>query len=244
MSNYLLKTVAKDGTTHGGFQWPPTAGVVVVASDWDPKPECGGGLHGLLNGAGNGSLLDWSDDAVWIVAEIDGPMVDLGRKIKCQQARTIVVGTRVEATEWLTGQGFSGVCGAVVSAGDGGSATTGHRGSAIAGRGGSAIAGDWGSAIAGDDGSSIAGDWGSSTAGDGGSAITGRGGSAITGRGGSAITGVWGSATAGAGGIISIRYWDNNRYRLCVGYIGEDGLLPGVAYRVERGAFVRVGDEA
>lgn len=204
MSKYLLKTVAKDGTAHRRFQWPLTAGVVVVAPDWDPKTCCGGGLHGLLNGAGNGSLLNWSDDAVWIVAEIDGPMVDLGRKIKCQQARTIVVGTRAEATAWLMGQGFLGVCGAVVSAGDGGSAITG--------------------------------DEGSSTAGDGGSAIAGVGGSSTA--------GVGGSATAGVDGIISIRYWDKNRYRLCVGYIGEDGLLPGVAYRVERGAFVRVGDEA
>ena len=59
-----------DGAARGGFRWTLDGGAEVVAPDWDPTPVCGGGLHGLLNGAGSGGLIDWSTDAVWIVAEI------------------------------------------------------------------------------------------------------------------------------------------------------------------------------
>ena len=47
-------------------------------------PKCGGGLHGLLDGRGDGGLLSWSPDAVWLVAEVpaDAHLVDLDGKVK------------------------------------------------------------------------------------------------------------------------------------------------------------------
>ncbi|HEQ0041921.1 TPA: hypothetical protein VDW57_005941, partial [Pseudomonas aeruginosa] len=76
-------------------------------------------------------------------------------------------------------------------------------GTATAGYKGTATAGDWGTATAGD--------WGTATAGD------------------------WGTATAGEKGEVRIRYWDEkaDRYRTVTGYIGEDGLEPGVAYKLD-----------
>ena len=72
-----------------------------------------------------------------------------------------------------------------------------------------------GTATAGDDGTATAGDWGTATAGD------------------------RGTATAGEYGTLCIRYWGGARYRLAVGYVGEDGIAPGVAYRVDpSGSFV------
>ena len=38
---------------------------------------------------------------------------------------------------------------------------------------------------------------------------------------------------------MAVRYWDGKRYRLAIGYVGEDGIEPGVAYRVEGGRLVR-----
>jgi len=95
VSDFLLKTVHADGAAWGGFQWPLDEGAEVIAPDWDPTPVCGGGLHGLLNGAGNGSLINWSTDAVWIVAEIpDGETVVDG--IVAYTAYRVVDGVLVE----------------------------------------------------------------------------------------------------------------------------------------------------
>ncbi|HHH9444888.1 TPA: hypothetical protein ACP32N_006906, partial [Pseudomonas aeruginosa] len=83
-----------------------------------------------------------------------------------------------------------------------------------------ATAGDEGTATAGDEGTATAGDEGTATAGD------------------------WGTATAGKKGEIQIRYWDEKteRYRTVIGYIGEDGLEPGVAYKLDDNhRFVKAG---
>ena len=55
---------------------------------------------------------------------------------------------------------------------------------------------------------------------------------------GTATAGDYGTATAGNCGTVCLRWWDGNRYRLAVGYIGEDGLLPNVPYKVENGKLV------
>lgn len=68
------------------------------------------------------------------------------------------------------------------------------------------------------------------------------GGTATAGYRGTATAGDRGTATAGDGGTITIRRRDStaSRYRLVVGYIGEGGLLPEVAYRLDdAGAFTR-----
>ena len=77
---------------------------------------------------------------------------------------------------------------------------------------GTATAGNYGTATAGDNGTATAGDFGTATAGDSG------------------------TATAGDYGTILLKYWDdkNSRYRLQIGYIGENGLKPGVPYRLDK----------
>ena len=97
---------------------------------------------------------------------------------------------------------------------------------ATAGDRGNATAGDRGTATAGDRGTATAGDWGTATAGDEGTATAGY----------------WGTATAGDEGTIVIKYHYGNRYRLKVGYIGDDGLMPNTAYRLDdNNNFVEVG---
>ena len=53
--------------------------------------------------------------------------------------------------------------------------------------------------------------------------------------GGTATAGYSGTATAGDCGIISIRWWYGDRYRLAIGYVGEDGIEPNTAYCVSGG---------
>lgn len=48
------------------------------------------------------------------------------------------------------------------------------------------------------------------------------GGTATAGDRGTATAGDVGTATAGDGGTVVIKFWDGKRYRLAVGYVGED----------------------
>jgi hypothetical protein len=80
----------------------------------------------------------------------------------------------------------------------------------------------------------------------GGTATAGDTGTATAGYRGTATAGYRGTATAGDGGILSIRWWDeqSQRYRLAVGYVSEAGIEPDRPYRVDGGRFVAVSDDA
>ena len=174
--NYILKSIPANGKAYGGFVWPTEPGAIVTAPDWYSRPKCGGGLHGALNGAGDGSMFCWDHDAIWIVAEIVGDeIVDLGGKVKVRQCRIIIAGAREDATGYLVANGMSAVIG--------GAATAGYRGTA--------------------------------TAGDGG------------------------TATAGDGGTIVVKWFGRGRLRIAIGYVGEDGIEPNVAYRLSNGKMER-----
>jgi hypothetical protein len=149
---------------------------------------------------------------------------------------------RAEAELW-----FAEICDAreahvgyygTATAGYRGTATAGDSGTATAGEGGTATAGDSGTATAGEGGTATAGYCGTATAGEGGTATAGYCGIATAGNGGTATAGNGGTATAGNGAIIAVKYWDGSRYRLAVGYTGEDGIEPGKAYRVNAGRLV------
>ena len=221
LTRWLLKTVKADGTARGGFQWPLDEGAEVTAPDWDPTPVCGGGLHGLLNGAGNGGLINWSTDAVWIVAEIpdDETVVDLDGNVKVRRCIVRHVGDKTSAPEFLAAHGHTeGVVSGTATAGYRGTATAGYRGTATAGVYGAATAGVSGTATAGVSGTATAGDYGTATA------------------------GYRGTATAGERGTIIIAWWDSQlrRRRWVVGEVGIGGIKADAPYRCENGRLVEV----
>lgn len=131
----ILRTCAADMTSHDGFRWPESGSV--ECADWKPTPECGNGLHGLLWGCGTGSLLNWSSDAKWLVAEVEASdCIDLDGKVKFPRATVVHCGTQHSATEYILTNGAAGkpVVGAIVNAaGYRGTATAGYRGTATAG---------------------------------------------------------------------------------------------------------------
>ena len=215
MKHLILRTSDKNRCSYNGFQWPESG--LVEAPDWDPTPVCGNGLHGALCGEGVGGLFNWNTDAVWQVVEVEaGEIVDLGGKVKFPKGNVIYSGSREEATKIIQDRyPNAAVIGGTATAGDYGTATAGYRGTATAGDGGTATAGDEGTATAGDRGTAMAGDVGTATA------------------------GAYGTATAGAYGEIRIRWWDGNRYRLAVGYVGEDGIQPNIPYVVQNGKLIK-----
>jgi len=153
---------------------------------------------------------------------------------------TATAGDRGTATVGEDGTATAGYNG-TATAGERGNATVGYIGTATAGKYGTATAGDCGTATAGYKGTAIAGRYGTANAGYNGTAIAGRYGIAIAGDRGTAIAGYSGTATAGkdgtatAGdrGTIQILYSLNNHKRVKMGYIGEEGLMPNVAYMLD-----------
>ena len=233
----VLRTCAADMSAYGGFVWPESG--PVECPDWDPEPECGNGLHGALWGEGDGNLLDWSEDARWLVIEVPAhtvvDIVDLGGKVKFPRGNVVYCGDRQGAAAYIQRPGRA-VIGGTATAGHGGMAAAGRYGEATAGRYGTATAGDCGTATAGRYGTATAGDRGTATAGVRGMATAGDHGTATAGYYGTATAGIGGIATAGEGGVIQLAWWDGTRRRVAVGYVGEDGIRAGVAYRVVDGA--------
>ena len=212
----ILRTCDADMQGHGGFQWP-TSGHV-EAPDWDPDPdrECGGGLHGLLWGCGNASLLAAAHGTRWLIVAVDPADVANPAqpgKVRYRRGEVLLVTTdRAEAIAWLYDHG-------------------GRR-----------LPVSWGTSTSGDWGTSTSGSWGTSTSGDRGTSTSGDWGTSTSGSGGTSTSGNGGTSTSGDGGIVVCRWWDATakRYRLTVGYPGEDGIEAGVAYRAnEVGELVR-----
>jgi hypothetical protein len=119
----------------------------------------------------------------------------------------------------------------VAIVGENGTASASYAGTAIVTRyGGKATTGEYGISSTRNSGTSITGYKGTASAGDNGTASAGFKGTAIV--------GYEGTASAGGYGIIQIRWYDGFRSRILIGYIGEDGLLPNIKYKVEDGKFV------
>jgi hypothetical protein len=159
----------------------------------------------------------------------------------CGQA---TAGDHGQATVGDHGQATAGDHGQA-TAGDCGQATAGYNGQATVGDHGQATVGDHGQATAGDCGQATAGDYGQATAGYSGQATAGYNGRATAGDHGQATAGDNGQATAAKMGIIAIRWWDSQagRFRLAVGYPGENGIKPYTAYRLNlEGKFMEVGN--
>ena len=168
---YALKTIKADMTSYNGFKWKQRGRV--VAPDWKDTLECGNGLHAFLFGEGDGSLANWSEDAKWLILQIDTrktKILDLKGKIKFRECLVVYCGNRETATQKIKELGGRAIIG----------------------------------------GTSISGYGGTSTSGDGGTSISGD------------------------GGTILIKWWDstNNRYRIEIGYVGENGIEPNKKYRL------------
>jgi hypothetical protein len=144
---------------------------------------------------------------------------------------TSTSGARGTSTSGDGGTSTSGYGGTSTS-GDGGTSTSGGGGTSTSGYGGTSTSGARGTSTSGARGTSTSGDGGTSTSGDGGTSTSGYGGTSTSGARGTSTSGYGGTSTSGAKGIIVIRWYDAKaeRYRLKVGYPGEDGIEEGKLY--------------
>ena len=128
-----LRTCNPDMTSHGGFEWPKTGRV--KCADWSKEAVCGKGLHGLLWGEGDGSLLG-KPNYPHLVVEIDeSDKVDLQGKVKFPSCIVVHCGDAKSATDFIRehgGRGRSIVRGTSTS-GDRGTSTSGDMGTSKTG---------------------------------------------------------------------------------------------------------------
>jgi len=129
----VLRTCDENLKAYNGFQWPASG--LIAAPDWRSDAECGHGLHGLLWGEGDGSLLNWDAKAKWLVVEVEeSSIVDLAGKVKFPRGVVVHCGDRKSATDYIAanGGGAKKITGATTSAGYMGTATAGDMGTASA----------------------------------------------------------------------------------------------------------------
>ncbi|WP_320910258.1 hypothetical protein [Citrobacter farmeri] len=103
----VLRTCAADMSAYGGFIWPKSG--FVEAHDWNPKAECGNGLHGLLWGQGSSGYLSVAEDANWMVCEVEkDKIVDLEDKVKFPSCEVVFCGEKEGAINYLMENGGRG----------------------------------------------------------------------------------------------------------------------------------------
>lgn len=95
-----IRTCRDEMTSFNGYVWPRKGRA--ECRDWDPEPNYGNGLHALRDGQGNGSLLNWTDNAVWMVLtrDDDGQTVVVGGKVKAPWWDVEFSGSRRDAIEY------------------------------------------------------------------------------------------------------------------------------------------------
>ena len=208
VTTYMLRTCNADMTSYGGFQWP-TSGPV-SAPDWKATPRCGHGLHGLLMGAGNASLMDWSEEAKWLVVAVDASEVVAidEQKVKVPKGDVIYCGTREGAIALLIEKGADP---SLIPCGQ--ASASGQRGQASA-------SGDYGQASAsGYQGQASASGY------QGQASASGETGRAMAGTLGIVMLTYWDTSAL--------------RTRIVLGYVGENGIEANTWYQLdEKHAFV------
>jgi hypothetical protein len=134
MTDYFLRTTDKDGKAYGGFQWPMRVGAIVEAPDWNPRAECGHGLHGLKDGLGTASHLSSASDAVWWIVKADAA-VDLGGKHKFPRCDVVAIGDRATVTAALYALRPGPIHYLTLTGGNGATLTGGYRATLTGGNG-------------------------------------------------------------------------------------------------------------
>src|SRR5882757_7321909 len=95
----VLRVIHADRSSSRGFVWPDV-GQVAKASDWNPEPICGYGLHGWLwaQGSVTNAGSEWGftePGAIWLVLEVnasDVVAIDGGQKVKFPEALVLFAG--------------------------------------------------------------------------------------------------------------------------------------------------------
>ena len=234
---YGLRTCDEHLRSHGGFQWPASG--LVAAPDYDPLPRCGGGLHYLVNGEGDSTLLDWGPNAKWLVVRaVEGHLAIDEAKAKAEVCEVRHVGDRHTATKLLRSLvgPLARIHGITEEAGDKATLCGGDRATLTAG-GHSTLKAGGRSTLTAEANSTL-------TAGEGSTLTAGWGSTLKAGWRSTLKAGEGSTFTAGEGSTFICRWYDvaNCRWAVVVATVGKGGLQPNTPYRCENGVWTQKGE--
>ena len=231
---YVLRTCSENMTSYDGFQWPREG--EINCDDWSKESKCGNGLHGLLMGHGDGSLLHWDTTAKWLVVKVLAKDVVAIDKYKVKFPKGIIVycGDRKGATDYIIAHGAeaSKVVGAFITVGDDAVGGGGYRATVSGGDRATVSGGDW---------STVSGGYRATVNGGNGSTVSGGNWSTVSGGDWSTVSGgEWSTVSGGDRAILQVKWDDGIRFRIATAYVGEDGIEANVKYRVNnKGKFMK-----
>ena len=98
----ILKRIPASRRGYEGFLYPSGIGTKIVPDGWDPKPRCGGGIHGWPwgFGIGDGSQFDIIHDIWMVLSEVPENVVGAisnGMKCKCKEPEIVLEGSFKDA---------------------------------------------------------------------------------------------------------------------------------------------------
>jgi len=255
---YIIRTVREDFTSYNNFQWPKSG--QVKADDFKPTLECGNGLHGLRIGQQNPGT--WYDYGIALLLQVpSSTIIDLEDNDKCKfpECKIVMSGNMVEITNYLYKENINieglylrtqisnksekwiGGYGSTLTAGDYSTLTAGDGSTLTAGDGSTLTAGYNSTLTAGYNSTLTAGNWSTLTAGDYSTLTAGDYSTLTAGNGSTLTAGNDSTLTAGDYSTLTCRYNDGNKCRLATAYVGENGIKPNQAYKVNnKGEFYEV----
>jgi len=184
----------------------------VKAYDFKPTSKCGNGLHGLRIGQQKPGT--WYGDGIVLLLQVPAStIIDLEDNGKCKfpECKIVMSGNMNEITNYLYKKNIN-IEGL-------------YRRTQLSNKSEKWIGGDFSKLTAGSDSTLTAGDFSTLTAGYR---------STLT-------AGDRSTLTAGDYSTLICRYWDGNKYRFATAYVGENGIKPNQAYRVNnKGEFYEV----
>ena len=207
---YVLRVNDANNQSRDGFQYPRKG--KVSAPDWNPSPECGGGLHGWESGEGDPSVSTVHPDGVWLVLKVEDSPENLTRlngKVKFREGTVVFAGSRNAATEYIYNK------------------TKAPRVLWV-----NITRGDY-STLTGGDCSTLTGGNRSNLTGGDGSTLTGGYRSTLTG-------GIRSTLTGGHCSTLTWKVWDGQRYRLHTFYPGFAGIKADKPYLFTSGKIEEV----
>ena len=202
----VLRCCNADMSSKNGFVWPGV-GEIATAPDWKDNTECGNGLHGWLYGQGDHSTSDYfnKDDAKWLVVKVAFADIRmLGGKCKFQAGEVVFVGSKSEAAAYIIANEPQAANVAVIGA----VLECGEKG---------VVQGGALSVLTGGDCAKMTGGYSATMTGGYSATMTG---------------GYYATMTGGYYATMHFQYYDGKRNRTVIAYVGEDGIEPNVAYRL------------
>ena len=247
-TSLVLRVCRPDMTAYRGFVWPSGVGTTVEAPDWRNDSACGHGLHGWLYGQGDHECVDhWAKEgAKWLVLEVEADsIVMLGGKCKFPRATVRFVGESHDAAAYLIAHepraAGVAVIGARITVEDYGTAMAGAF-SKLTGGHHATLSGGYRATLTGGRFSKLTGGHHATLTGGDYATLSGGGCATLSGGINSTLTGGHRATLAGGRGAeLRIRHWGakTDRWRTSLAYVGENGIQPGVAYRLnEKHEFV------